>query len=308
MPDSNYPPIPVILGQTASGKTAVSLVLARLLDAEIIMADSMAVYRGMDIGTAKPTSEERALVAHHCVDIVDANVNFSVADYIACAKAAIDDIRTRGKRPLIVCGTGLYLKALLEGLAEVPEGDEKLRARLWKAEEDEPGAVYEQLKQLDPVSAERIHPHNAKRLIRALEVCIVSGEPFSSFAREDAPELVPNIKFGLRRDKKELYARIGDRVDAMFDAGLINEVRTLLDRYGRKLSVTARQAIGYKEVIDHLNGKASAWATCDEVKRSTRLYAKRQMTWFSRQTQVEWIDLVPDSDPEAIARSIAAKL
>ncbi len=288
-----------LIGPTAVGKSAVALTLARRLGAEIVSADSMQVYCGMDIGTAKPSPAERSAVPHHLVDVVEVSERFDVARYVELARAAIAEIQRRGKTPLIVGGAGLYLRALTEGLSELPDSDPALRAELEALGRER---VFEELRRVDPEAAERIGPHNFRRLVRALEICRLTGRrasgPRRAWGRERSP-----LMHGLERDRAELYARCDARVEAMFRAGLVDEVRSLLSR-GLGDNTTARQALGYKEVMAHLRGEASLADTVALVKSRTRQFAKRQLTWFRHQARVEWVRLGPDESAETIAEQL----
>jgi tRNA dimethylallyltransferase len=302
------PRAPVFLiGPTAAGKTAVALELARRLDAEIVSADSMQVYRGMDIGTAKPTPAERIAVPHHLIDVVEVNERFDVARYVALAHAAIAGIQRRGKTPLVVGGTGLYLRALTEGLSETPDANPALRAELEAMGRER---VLDELRRVDPEAAGRIGPHNLRRLVRALEICRLTGRKSSDLRRRwiatsgrDAADPLP-LMHGLERDRADLYARCNARVEAMFRAGLVDEVRSLLPR-GLAENATARQALGYKEVIAHLRGEATLEETLALVKTRTRQFAKRQLTWFRHQARVEWVRVAAGEDTEAVVERLA---
>jgi tRNA dimethylallyltransferase len=295
---------PVFLtGPTAVGKTAVALALAHRFGAEIVSADSMQVYRGMDIGTAKPTPAERAAVPHHLIDVVEVSERFDVARYVALAHAAIADIQHRGRTPLIVGGTGLYLRALTEGLSEAPDADPALRAEL-EALGREP--VLDELRRADPEAAARIGPHNFRRLVRALEICRLTGRK-SSDLRRQWDRSRPPLMHGLERDRADLYARCDARVEAMFRAGLVDEVRSLLPR-GLAENITARQALGYKEVIAHLRGEATLEETVEMVKTRTRQFAKRQLTWFRHQARVEWIRVAANDETETVVERLASRL
>jgi len=292
-----------LVGPTAAGKSAVALVLARRLNAEIVSADSMQVYRGMDIGTAKPSPAERAAVPHHLIDVAEVSERFDVARYVELARAAIADIQRRGKTPLIVGGAGLYLRALSEGLSEMPAGDPALRAELEALGRER---VLEELKRVDPEAAARIGPHNVRRLVRALEICRLTGRPSSALRRAWDPAHSPLMR-GLARDRADLYARCDARVEAMFRAGLVEEVRSLLSR-GLGQNTTARQALGYKEVIAHLRGEATLADTLARVKTRTRQFAKRQLTWFRHQARVDWTLAAPEEEPIQIAERLAAAI
>ena len=288
-----------LVGPTAVGKSAVALTLARRLDAEIVSADSMQVYRGMDIGTAKPSPAERAAVPHHLIDVVEVGERFDVARYVELARTAIGDIQRRGKTPLIIGGSGLYLRALTESLSELPDSNPTLRAELEAMGHEH---VLDELRRVDPEAAERIGPHNFRRLVRALEICRLTGRKGSELRRDWDRSRLP-LMHGLERDRTDLYARCDARVAAMFSAGLVDEVRSLLSR-GLGDNTTARQALGYKEVMLHLRGEMSLDDTIALVKTRTRQFAKRQLTWFRHQARVEWVRVGPGDSAETITERL----
>jgi tRNA dimethylallyltransferase len=292
-----------LVGPTASGKSAVALELARRFDAEIVSADSMQVYRGLDIGTAKPTPAERAAVPHHLIDVVDLTESFDVARYVALARAAIADIQRRGKRPLIVGGSGLYLRALAQGLCDLPDADPALRAELEALGRER---ARDELRRVDPEAAAQIDPRNFRRIIRALEICRLTGRRSSELRHEWTLDALP-LMHGLQRDRADLHARCDARAEAMFRAGLVAETQLLLER-GLAENRTARQALGYKEVIAHLRGELDLAQTIKLVKTHTRQFAKRQLTWFRHQARVEWIGVAPNDTPAAIAGQLARRL
>lgn len=280
----------VILGPTAVGKTEVGILVAEALDAEILSADSMQVYRGMEIGTAKPTPEQRARVRFHLVDVVDPNETFSAARFKALAWQAIDQIEARGKRVLIVGGTGLYLRVLLEGftLPPVPQ-DPTLRARL-QAEVQRYGSpfLHQKLQEVDPEAAHQLHPNDAVRIIRALEVYYHTGCPISRLQRRETPSR-RLVKFGLSLPRPLLYQRINERVDRMMAAGFLEEVRNLLSR-GYSPDLTSMKSLGYRHMVAYLQGRGSLEEAVEQFKRDTRRFAKRQITWFRREPDVIWLD------------------
>ncbi len=281
-----------VVGATASGKTALSIALARYFGGEIVSCDSMQVYRGMDIGTAKPTEEEKQGIPHHLIDIAEPSVNFSVADYVPLAKAAIEQVHTRGKLPIFCGGTGLYLDAVLSDNAYSDAGsDPQLRASLFaEAEKIGVQALWERLETSDPISAAAIHPNNVKRVVRALEIGILTGIPKSEWDRRSrmAPSPYRALVFGLSYpDREVLYDRIDRRVDAMMTAGLENEVRTLIGTGRLPRDCTAAQAIGYKELISFLDGNGTRGEAVAAIKLATRHYAKRQITWFGAKPYVD---------------------
>jgi tRNA dimethylallyltransferase len=292
MSPSHRPKLLVICGPTASGKSELAIRLARELDAEIVNADSMQVYRGMDIGTAKPTAEQRAAIPHHLIDVADPDRLFSAADFALAADEAIRAITARGKRVIMVGGTGLYIRALLKGLVDSPSGAGEIRRAL-QAEAQELGneAMLEKLAQVDPELAARIHANNRVRIIRALEVYRLTGIPLSRYQQEHAfaGRRYNSLQIGIRVERKELYRRIDVRVERMLREGLLDEVRRLLAAgYGRDLK--AMRAIGYKEAAACLAGEYSPEEATELIKRDTRRYAKRQMTWFNADPDILWLE------------------
>ena len=294
-----------LTGATAVGKSQVGLALARQLNAEIISLDSMAIYRGMDIGTAKPTPAEQAAVPHHLIDIVDPTEEFSIERYLDAAHTAITDIKSRGREVLFVGGTPLYLKALLRGLSSGPAPNWQMREEI-AAEVEKVGnaALYERLEQLDPLAASQIHPHDTRRLIRALEVFRTTGSPISHqqlHFEEGTPAENCNV-FVLRRPREEQHERINARVEQMFERGLIDEVKHLIAD-GQQLGRTASQAVGYAEVIEHLNG-GDYDTMVEKIKTRTRRFAKRQGTWFRSLCECRFVDITGEVDANEVARMI----
>lgn len=284
-----------VVGATASGKTALSVELAKRFGGEIISCDSMQVYRRMNIGTAKPSEAEKCGIPHHMIDTVEPDTVFSCADYAVAAKSAIAQICGRGRLPILCGGTGLYLDSVLRsGSFEVSYVDEKYRAELAElAVRSGNGAVYELLCNVDPISAASIHPNNLKRVIRALEIYRTTGVTKTELDRRSRQAESPYdvLIIGLRyNDRELLYRRIDERVDAMIAAGLENEVRELYEEGMFMRSPTASQAIGYKELLGYIRGDVSFDCAIDNLKKATRHYAKRQMTWFGAHSDVRWID------------------
>lgn len=273
----------ILTGPTGSGKTSLALDLAERLGAEIIALDSMTLYRGMDVGTAKPTAEERRRVPHHLLDVLDPWESASVAWWLNQAERCACDIRSRGKRVLYVGGTALYLKALLHGLFDGPPADHALRNRLTTEAEREGAAVlHARLASIDPASAARLHPNDVRRVVRALEVWELTGRPISAWqtqwlAEAEATSQVRCLWLDLPREV--LYARIDARVECMVAAGLVEEVRALR-ALPRPVSREAAQALGYKEMFDHLDGRATLPETVRQIQKRTRNFAKRQLSWF----------------------------
>ncbi len=287
-----------LLGPTAVGKTEIAIQLAQRLNAEIVSVDSRQIYRQMDIGTAKPTLEEQRAARHHLIDCVDISQPFSVADYQSLADAAIADIRNRGKRVLLVGGAGLYFRAIVDGLFEGPGANPALRKRL-EAEAAQNGVdtLHKRLQTCDPESADRIHPNNLVRVIRALEVYELTGTPMSELQQQWHPEKqrYPFIAFGLAMPRALLYCRIEQRVDVMLANGLIAEVESLLAAGYARDSV-ALQSFGYRELIAYLDGDCTYLEAISQLKQNTRRFAKRQLTWFRKDTRIEWLDRESTSD------------
>jgi tRNA dimethylallyltransferase len=296
-----------LTGATTVGKTAVGMALARRLGAEIVAMDSMTVYRGMDIGTAKPSAADRADVPHHLLDIVDPTDDYSVAQYVDDARRTVADIRSRGNEPLFVGGTPLYLKSLLRGLFDGPPADWQLREDI-EAELEHVGqaALYERLQQIDPVAASNIHPHDTRRMVRALEVYRATGQPISHQQLQfDEGRRADQCRvFVLRRERAEQHRRIEDRVEAMIRAGLVDEVRDLTAD-GRQLGRTARQAVGYRESLDFLVGECDLATAKQRITVRTRRFAKRQGTWFRSLSECRFVDIAGDVDAGALAEEIA---
>jgi len=283
-------PVLILIGPTAVGKTALSLALAERFSCEIVGLDSMQIYRHMDIGTAKATAEERALVPHHLLDMVDPDEEYHVARYVADATEACRQIIVRGNRPLLVGGTGLYLKGLLEGLFEIPPVPETIRASLNQRLAEEGRAVlFAELSQCDPESAIRIHPNDTHRLLRALEIFQATGRPWSEHLREQQvqPALSNVLQLGLLAERTALYERINLRVEQMVAEGLLAEVEKLL-AMGYDPSLKAMQSIGYRHMVQFLQGEWDWDETLFLLARDTRRYAKRQMTWFGNDPDIRW--------------------
>ncbi len=300
-----------ILGCTACGKGSVGRELARRLDAEIISVDSMKVYRRMDIGTAKPSPEARTGIPHHAIDVVEPSEAYSVAQWVELAEAAIADIRGRGKVPLCVGGTSLYIKAMRDGLFEGPGADEAIRQKLEdRIEAEGSAALHDELAQVDSASADRIHPNDAKRIIRALEVYELTGQPISEFQQQWDAQAGPRedlVLIGLRREKAEQSRRINARVKRMVELGLLDEVRSLLAEPAG-LSDQAAQAVGYAEIIDYLSGHCNVEQAIEQIKINTRRLAKKQRTWMRRWREVRWFDLASDEATEAIADRVMKEI
>ena len=287
-----------IVGPTASGKTAVSIEIAKRLGGEIVSCDSMQIYRRMDIGTAKPTKEEMCGIPHHLIDAVEPDAPFSCAEYVSLAGEAVKDIAARQKCPILCGGTGLYLDRFLCGEMEETHANEDLRASLFAfAEREGVAALHERLRAVDPESADAIHPNNVKRVVRALEIFEQTGIPKSEFdRRSQAVESPYNaVVIGLHYPRREvLYERINRRVDMMLADGLLEETRRLLDEGVFARNQTAAQAIGYKELLGYFDGNETLAEAAENLKTATRRYAKRQLTWFSAKPYVKWVEMEKD--------------
>lgn len=288
--ETELPAVVVVVGPTASGKSELAVRLAEQYGGEIVNADSMQVYQGMDIGTAKPSPELLQRAPHHLLGIVPPDVNFTAADYQKEARRVIGEIHQRKQLPLVVGGTGLYIRALLGGLAESPGGDENVRAELTAlADRDGNGVLLERLRLVDPQTAARLHANDRLRIIRALEVYQQSGRPFSTYQSGFAKEWCSSVKIGIDVDRGELYRRIEARVEGMLAEGLVDEVSKLLAAgYSRDLK--ALRSIGYKEICSYLAGEISLRTATELIKRDTRHYAKRQLTWFKREPKINWVE------------------
>ena len=297
-----------LTGATASGKTQVSLEMAQLLNAEIISLDSMAIYRGMDIGTAKPDLADRQRVPHHMLDIVDPTEAFSVSQYRERAMGLVQQIFDSGKQVIFVGGTALYLKALLRGMFEGPPADWDFRKEVEQELEEMGGQfLHQRLKMIDPVSAANLHPNDHRRLIRALEVFKTTGKPISHWQMQfsEGREADECRVFTLRHARPILHERIESRVASMFEAGLLDEVRGLLDKHGT-LGQTAAQAVGYREAIDHLEERMPLDETIEKVRVRTRRFARHQETWFRGLSECRMIDLPTEFDSDQIAEQLVA--
>lgn len=291
--NTELPPLVILTGPTAAGKTDLSIALAKAIDGEIISADSMQVYRKMDIGTAKISPQEMQGVKHHLIDVFDADHAFNVSEFQFLARQACKDILGRGHIPIVVGGTGFYIQALLYGINFKNEEDDGTRVAL-EAEalqENGPAILFERLKSIDPDSAAEIHPNNVKKVIRALEYYHFHQEPISKHNKEERKkESIYNAAyFVLNMDRAKLYERINKRVDIMMEKGLVQEVKELLAEGLPRESISL-EGIGYKEILPVLDGKCTAQEAADNIKENTRHFAKRQLTWFRRERDVIWID------------------
>ena len=298
-PSAIFHPRPIFLaGPTAVGKSAIALALAEKIGGEIISVDSMQVYRGLDIGTAKPTADECKKIPHHLIDVCDLNEAFDAAQFIRLAQKAVTEIQLRNHTPIFCGGTGLYFKAFLDGLGEAPPSDEKLRAELEAAPF---ASLLEELRERDPAAYEKIDRQNPRRVIRAVEVIRLTGRKFSEQRAEWKPEASsqkPEARiFCFTRSAEDLHQRINRRVDEMFARGLVDETRALL-KHGLAENKFAMQAIGYRQVVEHLRGEHSLAETVELVKIKTRQFAKRQLTWFRRHGNCEWVELAKGDSSE----------
>ncbi len=289
-PAQQKPKLIVICGPTGIGKTAIAIEIAETFNAEIIGADSMQIYRQMDIGTAKPTSDEQARVAHHMIDIIEPDMPFDAVRFAELARSAIDQLYDRGIIPLVVGGTGLYIKALLYGMFQSDAVDKKIRERL-KREADEHGTdtLYQRLMQSDPITAHKLHPNDTYRILRALETFETTGKPISEYQNTHAfaEPFYEALKIGLNMDRALLYERINERADAMMAAGFIAEVKRLLDA-GYTNDLKSMQSIGYRHIVDYLESRFSLEECIRTLKRDHRRYAKRQLTWFGADNEIIW--------------------
>ncbi|MED1784700.1 tRNA (adenosine(37)-N6)-dimethylallyltransferase MiaA [Brevibacillus fortis] len=302
----------VIIGPTAVGKTQLSLELAEQFDGEIISGDSMQVYRGMDIGTAKAESEELASIPHHLIDIKNPDEEYSVAMFQESAASLITDINQRGKLPFIVGGTGLYIESVTHRFQfSTTSQDPELRDRLQRlADSEGVEALHARLADVDPITAERLHPNDVKRVIRALEIYESSGYKMSDFQLRAQHSPYDLVMIGLTMDRAKLYERINHRVELMIEAGLVEEVRGLLDA-GYDASLVSMQGLGYKELIPYLYGEITLEKAVNDIQQRTRHFAKRQLSWFRRMAEIQWFDMTDPAEQrnnvETIKRILAGK-
>ena len=307
---SGEPPIIAIVGPTATGKTAAAVRVGQVLEGEVISADSAAVYRGLDIGTAKPTPAERAAVRFHLLDVAEPGEPFTAGRFKELAEEALIAIRRRHHWPILCGGTGLYMRVFLDdfGLTGTPADADLRRALHEEAQVHGPGHLHERLRSLDPVAAERIHPNDLVRIVRALEITIRTGIPVSEQHWRDASIRKPKhrITFGFIMPRQILYRRIEQRVDAMVEAGLVQEVQGLLER-GVSPTSQAMRSLGYKEVVRYLQGEIGLDEAVYQIKRNTKQFARRQITWFRAQSDVQWLD-VADMDAGAVSMVILRRL
>ncbi len=301
--------LPIILGPTGVGKTEIGVKIAQDLSGEIISCDSRKVYKFLDIGTAKPSEEERKKIPHYLIDIADPDEEFSVADFKREAERKISQIENRGKLPILVGGSPLYIKAITDGLFPGPGKNADLRKKLREeAEESGEERLYQKLKKIDPPTAEKVHSHDLKRIIRALEVFTLTGKPISSHQQESVlssqvPGLKQAVMIGLKREREELYGRINARVEKMLAAGLVEEVKGLLEK-GYSEELNSLEGLGYKQIIGYLKGKYGLPEAVRLLKRDTRRFAKRQMTWFRKDDRITWVIVKENSNSEEIVKRI----
>jgi len=302
------PQVIAVSGATASGKSDLALKLAKELDGEIICMDSMQIYRRMDIGTAKPTQEEQAMIPHHMVDIIEPTESYAVADYAVAAEQIVEKIASRDKQPILVGGTGLYLKALMHGLSlGNASGDEKIRERLYGIADEPNGKfrLHQQLSEVDPVSAAKFHPNDIRRVIRALEVYELTGTPISQQKQEETERPFQILPLAIDMPRDVLYARLEKRVHLMMKQGLLQEVKNLLES-GVTPQMQSMQGIGYKELIPVVQGTQTLETAVWQLILNTRHYAKRQGTWLRTEPRTIWISEEPERRFDAAMRHIEA--
>ncbi|RXT15205.1 tRNA (adenosine(37)-N6)-dimethylallyltransferase MiaA [Ammoniphilus sp. CFH 90114] len=302
---SNKEKLLVIVGPTAVGKTSLSIDLAKALDGEIISGDSMQVYKGMDIGTAKITEAEMDSVPHYLIDILEPDKDFSVADFQHQSRQLITEINLRGKLPMIVGGTGLYIQSVIyEYKFSEAQKDLSLRTALEEYTElHGKEALHQRLQAIDPITAKRLHQNDVKRVIRALEIYELTGKPMAEYQQRSSESPYQLCLLGLTMERTLLYERINMRVDLMISQGLVAEVQRLLDQ-GYDSSIPSLQGIGYKEVIDYLHGKTSLDEAIERIKKNSRNFAKRQLTWFRSMKDINWLDMTEPGDRAELVENI----
>ena len=303
---SSDPLLVVVLGPTASGKSSLAIALAEQFSGEIVSCDSVAVYRNFEIGTAKPSREDRTRVPHHLIDVADPGEAFTAGEYSRTARAAISDIAQRGRLPIVVGGTGLYLRALLEGLFPGPQRSGELRKRLRSRAAARGSAYLDRiLQRLDPASAAKIHPNDTSKLIRAIEVCLTTRGPMSELWQQsrDCLRGFRILRIGLNPPREQLYDRINQRASQMFADGLVAETQSLLRQYGDASEITPIHSLGYKQALLRLRGELTLEQAIAAAQQGHRNYAKRQMTWFRREPEVTWLEGF-GNDPAIRAQAI----
>lgn len=302
---SNKEKLAVLIGPTAVGKTKLSIELAKRLNGKIISGDSMQIYRGMDIGTAKIKKEEMEGIPHYLIDIKDPDESFSVAEFQELVREKISEISSRGSLPMIVGGTGLYIQSVIYDyqFSDAPSDDEFRKKLEQKAAIKGNDALFQELKKIDPVSAEKIHPNNIRRVIRALEIYYCTGKTMSEYQRKQDPKILYQTAIvGLTMERDQLYDRINKRVDMMIAEGLVEEAERFF-RAGLR-NCQSIQAIGYKELYDYFDGRISLEEAVENLKQNSRRYAKRQLTWFRNKMNVEWFDMTGVDDSTKLAKKI----
>ncbi len=297
--------LPTIIGPTSVGKTEIACEVAPLIGAEIVSADSRQVYKLMDIGTGKPSPEQRKEVPHWLIDLVHPDEDYSAADYARDADRVIHKLVSGGRLPLVVGGSGLYLRALVEGFFEAPKPSKEMRGKLLKeAEVSGVSALHRNLEQVDPEAAKRIHPQDLQRIVRALEVYQQTGVPISQLQQEGAGRRFLPLYIGLARDRRDLYRRIEERVDEMIEEGFVEEVDSLLEA-GYSPELNSFSAVGYREIVSHLKENVALEEAIGLIKRNTKRYAKRQLTWFQAVEGIRWIELKEESELSEAVRKIS---
>jgi len=295
---SREPLLIVIVGPTASGKSALAIALAERFCGEVVSCDSVAVYRNFEIGTAKPSREDRARIPHHLIDVADPADAFTAGEYSRQARAAIGGIAQRGKLAIVVGGTGLYLRALLEGLVPWPQRSDELRERLRaRVRERGSGYLHRMLTRMDAASAAKIHPNDAPKLVRAVEVCLAARGPMSELWREQGRDPLRGyriVRIGLNPPREQLYERINRRAAQMFADGLVAETAALRQRYGEGREITPIHSLGYEQALQHLRGELTLEQAIAAARQGHRNYAKRQLTWFRREAEVTWLESFGD--------------
>ena len=297
-------PLLVILGPTAVGKSEIAISLAKKIKGEIISADSMQFYRGMNLGTAKPSADEQKVVPHHLIDLLKPDVPFNVFDYAKEAEKIIKEIHQRKKVPILVGGSGLYIRAVVDGLFENPKIDsEKKSIAKEKLRNKSTDFLYQELKKIDQKASQKIHPNDRRRIKRALEVFYTTGIPISVLQKKKPSRAFQTLLIGISRERKELYQRINKRVEAIFAQGFVDEVKTLLEN-GYTENLNSMQAIGYKETVVYLNNERSLAETIELIKKNTRRFAKRQLSWFRQDKRINWLSLDNEETPREVITKI----
>ena len=298
-----------IVGPTASGKTQLSIQVTKKCIAEIVSADSRQVYRYMDIGTDKPTASERKTVPHHCIDIRDPDDYFSAGEYGKLTRGIISEIFLRSRLPIVVGGSGLYIRALVDGVFAGNYRDASIREKLKRrADEEGLAALYRRLSDIDPDAVKKIHPNDKRRIMRALEVYEISGQPISRIqaTKTEAADFLP-VFWGLRWPREVIYKRIEERVDRMVDSGLVQEVKRLRGM-GYGLQNNSLHSVGYKEIVDHVEGRTTLQEAVQLIKQNTRRFAKKQLTWFRQDDRIQWIDVQEPIDWNVLAQTVLISL